>query len=274
MNVLVFLDQKREEYPALQFLARLAGAMEVSVTLLYVLMPGESQESGNAILAHASDQAAGCSVTSLLRWGDPAGVLLSEAHRGKYSLLILQSGLRRRRFPRLEPIDQILTHSIYPAVLVLRGEGRVIRHILICTAGLEDRLEVIDAGACIAAALDVPVTLLHVAAGAVPTMYTGLLGFEESITDLLRTDSVIARHLRAGAELLARYGVEGELELRRGAPVDEILREVELGQYDLVVIGRSRIFNGLKEMLMGDVMRRLISQVPASVLVVGDEGLC
>jgi len=28
--------------------------------------------------------------------------------------------------------------------------------------------------------------------------------------------------------------------------VDEILREVELGQYDFVVIGRSRIFNGLK----------------------------
>ncbi len=272
MNILVFLDKKREEYPALQFLARLAGRMEINVTLLYVLMPAEGQEEGQAILAHAAEQAAGCAVASLLRWGDPAGVLLSEAHRGKYNLLILQSGRRRRGFPRLEPIDQILTHSIYPAVLVLRGEVEV-RHILICTAGLEGRLEVIEAGALIASALDVPVTLLHVAAGAVPTMYTGLPGFEESITDLLKTDSVIARHLRAGAELLARHEVEGELELRRGAPVDEILREVELGQYDLVVIGRSRIFNGLKEMLMGDVMQRLISQVPVSILVVGEEGL-
>jgi len=178
MNVLVYLDQERKQYPAIAFLARLTEALPVRATLLYVLSPHESRERGEAILAHACEQAAGMDVTSLLRWGDPVGVLLSEAHRGKYSLLILQSGLRGRGFPRLEPIDKILTHSIYPAVLVLRGKTRPIKRILICTSGLEGHTEVIKTGAEVARAVGAAVTLLHVAGGAVPSMYTGLLGFE------------------------------------------------------------------------------------------------
>lgn len=273
MNVLVYIDQKRKEYPALDFLNQLAQRVEVSVTLLYVLLPEESQEQGEETLQRAARQLSSAPVSQLIRWGEPVNVLLSEAHRGRFDLLVLQSGVRRRRMPRLEPLDQILTHSMYPMVLILRGKDRPGRRILACTAGWEDRLEVARAAALLARGLKASVTLLHVAAGTVPAMFTGLPALEETITDVLRSDTVIARHLREATRLLAECEVDAELELRRGAPVDEILREVELGRYDLVVIGRSRVTNGLKEMLMGDVMQRLVSRVPVSLLVVGEGAL-
>ncbi|RME07330.1 MAG: universal stress protein [Anaerolineae bacterium] len=273
MNALVYIDQKRKEYPALDFLNRLAQSVAVSVTLLYVLLPEESQQQGEEILQRAARQLVSAPVNLLIRWGDPINVLLSEAHRDRFDLLVLQSGVRRRNMPRLEPLDQILTHSMYPMVLILRGKDRPGRRILACTAGWEERLEVTRAAALLARSLEASVTLLHVAAGTVPVMFTGLPALEESLSDVLQTDTVIARHLREAAKILAASDVEAELELRRGAPVDEILREVKLGQYDLVVIGRSRVTNGLKELLMGDVMQRLVSRVPVSLLVVGEGAL-
>lgn len=273
MNALVYIDQKRKEYPALDFLNRLAQSVAVSVTLLYVLLPEESQQQGEEILQRAARQLVSAPVNLLIRWGDPINVLLSEAHRDRFDLLVLQSGVRRRNMPRLEPLDQILTHSMYPMVLILRGKDRPGRRILACTAGWEERLEVTRAAALLARSLEASVTLLHVAAGTVPAMFTGLPALEESLSDVLQTDTVIARHLREAAKILAASDVEAELELRRGAPVDEILREVKLGQYDLVVIGRSRVTNGLKELLMGDVMQRLVSRVPVSLLVVGEGAL-
>ncbi len=273
MNILIYLDQERKSYPAIAFVDQLAKNFPVSLTLLYIVSEGESQAQGEAILAHATKQCAAKDVKPLLRWGDPVGVLLSEARQEKRDLLIIQSGDKKRLTRRFESIAKILTQSIYPAVLILRGAPRAVKRILICTGGPEGHGKVIESGADIAQALGARVTLLHVAAGAVPTMYTGLPAFEESLEDLLKTDTTVAQHLRASAELLDERKLEGELELRRGIPVDEIVREARLGEYDLVVIGRSRIFSGWKEIFMSDITQPIINQVSVSVLVMGEKAL-
>jgi nucleotide-binding universal stress UspA family protein len=157
-------------------------------------------------------------------------------------------------------------------VLILRDEVPVFEHILICTGGLEGRHVVVQSGAALAKAIAANATLLHVAPGPVPSMYTGLVGFEESLEDLLKTDTPVARHLRAAANIIDDFQLQGEIQLRRGAPLDEIVREVRLGKYDLLVIGRTRAMGGIKEMLLGDVMQQILTQVTIPVLVIGEEG--
>jgi nucleotide-binding universal stress UspA family protein len=99
-------------------------------------------------------------------------------------------------------------------------------------------------------------------------MYTGLDAIEETLPDLLQSDTPTARHLRQGAEILAQHQVPAELRLRYGVVADEILREANEGDYDLIVIGASGTAGRLKGWLVGDVAREVVDHAPRSVLIV------
>lgn len=273
MNVLVYLNKKRKRYRVVAFAVSLAKYLNVDLTLLYVLKRGEDQAVGNEILQQAKEQAGEIDVETLLRWGDPAGVLLSEAHQAKYDLIIMRVGPKLRGIPRLVPLDKIISQSTFPSVLVFKKECPTLKNMLICTSGGTTKSEAITVGAKLAQAVSANVTLLHVVSGAVPSMFTGLDEIEETLDELLQTDTPIAQHLRAGAEILERHNIEGELELRRGIPIEEIVREVHLGSYDMLVIGRSRVSKGWKEFILGDVMQQILTQVMIPVLVVGESGM-
>jgi nucleotide-binding universal stress UspA family protein len=102
----------------------------------------------------------------------------------------------------------------------------------------------------------------------VPSMYTGLSEFEETLPELLQTDTPLARHLRLSAEILAQRGIQAKLQLRRGVTEHEILREVRLREYDLIAMGTTGAAGRVKGWLLTDVTRQVIDQSPISVLVV------
>lgn len=272
MNILIYLGDPRDIYPVVNWGKLLAQSLQAKLTLLHILSEDETQEHGDEILKRAREQAGEGEVETLLRWGDPTGVLLSEAGQKKYDLLILRYGKKEKALQRLVPLDKVLSQSVFPSVLILREDDPDLKHLLICTGGVEGKNQVIDSGIKLTRAVSAKATILHVTPGSVPTMYTGLVELEETLEDLLQTDTAVARHLRTGAEIMDSHEVEGELQLRRGVPIDEITREVRLGDYDLIVIGRSRVTDGLKEMLLGDVMQQILTQVDISVLVVGEKG--
>jgi nucleotide-binding universal stress UspA family protein len=56
--------------------------------------------------------------------------------------------------------------------------------------------------------------------------------------------------------------------LRRGIVADEIVKESEVGDYDLIVLGSSRSAGGLVRALMGDVTHKVVNLVERPVLVV------
>ena len=122
-------------------------------------------------------------------------------------------------------------------------------------------------GAFWALAAGAQTTLLHVA-NPVPSMYTGLPAMEETLAELLQTDTPAARHLRRGAEVLDQLGVAAELKLRRGVAADEILREADEGDYDLIVIGKRSGAAWLNGLLVGDVARQIVDGAARPVLVV------
>jgi nucleotide-binding universal stress UspA family protein len=99
-------------------------------------------------------------------------------------------------------------------------------------------------------------------------MYTGLDEMDETLAELLQTDTPLAQHLRHGAQILAQHQVEAELELRRGTPTSEILQEIVEGNYDLVIIGASGAAGRLQEWLLGNVSREIVETCKCPILVV------
>jgi nucleotide-binding universal stress UspA family protein len=123
------------------------------------------------------------------------------------------------------------------------------------------------AGAALACGAGAQVTLLHVV-DALPSMYTGLERMEERLAELLQSDTDMARELRWAAQVLKAECEISELKLRRGIVADEILREGQAGDHDLIVLGSSRYPGGLVRVLMGDVTREVVSRAQRPVLVV------
>jgi nucleotide-binding universal stress UspA family protein len=68
-------------------------------------------------------------------------------------------------------------------------------------------------------------------------------------------------------EYLRGQGVEAEMKILYGDPVEELCKEAGEG-YDLALVG-SRELGPLGELLMGSVSRRLVAELPVPVLVVG-----
>jgi nucleotide-binding universal stress UspA family protein len=71
-------------------------------------------------------------------------------------------------------------------------------------------------------------------------------------------------------QLLRERGIESEMKIAHGAPLDEIVREAETGGYDLVVVG-SRGLGPVGRLILGSVSERLVLRSPVPVLVAGSE---
>ncbi len=148
-----------------------------------------------------------------------------------------------------------------------------IKKILLCTGCKEDDYSLINQASALAADLGAAVTLLHVFPGAVPSMYTGLEQIEETVDEMLQTDTPFAQYLRRGVEILKENDIESEVKIRRGIPIEEIVRETQVENYDLVVIGSSMVDQGLLEMLLGNLAVKIINCIELPVLVIGTRSL-
>ena len=254
--------------PTVRFGGVVARVARAEITLLHVLASGQGREVGRAVLASAQELLPDLAAARRIRRGDPAGRILAEIRAGGYDLVVVGAS-RRAALPRklLGSVALQVVHRAPTSVLVVRQAPPALRRLLICTGGLDVAEPVIEIGSWLAEVAGASATLLHVASP-VPSMYTGLNEVEETLPELLRTDTPIARHLRNGAGILARRRVAAELRLRYGVVADEILREAREGEYDLVVIGSSAGMGRLKGWLLGDVTRQVVEFAPCSVLVV------
>jgi nucleotide-binding universal stress UspA family protein len=238
------------------------------VTLLHVVRQKEERAAGDRILAFAHEMLPDLTVKTRIRRGDPIGRILTEIREGGYDLVVVGApqavGLTQRLLS--SATLQIIRRA--PTSVLVVGQARPgLERILICTGGLEVAEPVIETGAQLAGVAQVQATLLHVVSP-IPSMYTGLNEIEETLPDLLRTATPIARHLHQGAEILTRHQVTAELKLRYGVVTDEILREAHEGNYDLIVIGVVKTASRLKRWLLGDVTREIVDRALLPVLVV------
>ena len=269
MKILIFVNDLLTDEPGLLQGRLIAQHFDADITLLHILPPKKiagDRTQGEQLLEQASQILGIYPVTRKVRRGDPAKRIVKEAQRGNYDLVIVTVS-RIGEHPQGAAIHRRLLKELPCCLLVVKNPRAEIHRMLICTGGLQLAEPIIDVGARFAVAFGAEVTLFHVAAN-VPTMYTGLRTVEETLSELLQTDTPVSRHLHRGAEILADYHVDAEIKLRHGEPVYEIVREIDLENYDMVVIGSTGANTRLKKLLYGNLTEEIVDAVGVPTLVV------
>lgn len=247
--------------------ALLAALEPESITLMTVVREGDSEAQAEKRLEVAQEILQAPATRVKIREGEAATEILEESLEHDYDLVVVGAHMPAHLLSLLlNPVTRKVVSKAEACVLVVSGDRPSLERILICTAGKIDDA-VVRTGARVARLAKAQVTLLHVTAP-VPAMYTGLEAMEETLAELLQTDTPLAEHLRAAARYLADEGVEAELQLRHGAAYDEIVREARKGDYDLIVVGPGPLSGSLRRLVMDDVTMQVIDRAPCPVLVV------
>jgi nucleotide-binding universal stress UspA family protein len=252
------------------FGAQVARAMSADVTLLGVVRDRQRiADLGRTLNQVAHDMAtAGLPVQVRVEAGNAEEVVMAELKGTTYDLVTVGAlGGRRSRRNFFDTVAMRIIEQAQSSVLVIKGERQDLARVLICASGAEYGHLPVWAGASIACGAAAQATVLHIV-DTMPGMYAGLEQMEETLAEVLTTDTELARELKWAAQVVKAECEVSELKLRRGLVADEILQESQAGDFDLVVLGSSRSAGGLVRVLMGDVTRDIVHRAQVPVLVV------
>jgi nucleotide-binding universal stress UspA family protein len=203
-----------------------------------------------------------------VRRGRTIKKILDEVNKNGYDMLVVgisSSGGLAKRLTR--SVTQRVAEKVDISVLVVKEERPSLENILICTGGRKINQAVIRQGARLAKASGASVQLLYVTSP-VPGMYSGLEDMDETLPELLQSNTAVAKHLRWAARYLAENNVSGAIKVRRGVVNEEILREAQESRYDLVIVGTRTEVSLISELFMEKVTPHIVEQSPCSVLIV------
>ncbi len=268
MNVLICVSDLPYTGSTVTLGSQVAKSLKRPISLLKVVTEEEEAETAAFTLEEVQKLLEMPVVETAISLGTPAKEILRKAESGNYSLIVVGAHAIHNLWDQfLQSVTRKVANQANVSVLIARGKSKELRHLLICTSGYVNSEAVIRNGAALAQAAQAKVTLLHVAES-IPAMFTGLDEMEETLPELLQTDTPLARHLKWASEHLVQAQVLAELKLRWGIVLDEIIAEAQEGNYDLIVIGARAEYNVLSSLLMGQVTPKIIDNAPCSVLVV------
>jgi nucleotide-binding universal stress UspA family protein len=268
MKVLICIRQLPYSRPTIHFGGLIAGLEESPIALMTVIASEQDRPQAETNLQSARELLDKPIVDCKVRKGDAIEEILNEARDGDYDIIVVGSrDMATLLDALLGSITEKIANRAKACVLVVREDRPSLTRVLIPIGGQKMSRLVVEAGGRLAHAAGVPVTLLYIT-DPVPTMFTGFEGIEETLPELLETDTPISRHLHWCSEYLVDLGVEAELKVKQGMASDEIIREAHIGKYDLIVIGARPVPFGLKRLLVDQVTRHVIDKAPCSVLVV------
>jgi nucleotide-binding universal stress UspA family protein len=273
MRILIYIGDLITDIPSL-FLGRLlAGHLQAEVTLLTVFSKdidkGLAKKRGQKLLEQAREQVPDLVVKTRVRRGKVAKRILEEV-KGKQHDMVVITASRIGGYPRKASVSRETLPKIPCSVVIAKNPRAEINRILMLTGGLKVSEAMIKIGAGLANKLKASVTLMHVTAN-VPSMYTGLETIEETLEELLQTDTPVAKHLRKCAQILDEHHVTSEIKLKHGEPVYEIVREVDGGEYDLIIIGASKATSVWKEWFLRNVTKDVVDLVRIPIMIVNQE---
>ena len=270
MKMLICSIGSKKSNRTLRFAAAVAKALGAETVLLGVVDRDTRVEKLWLALQAAarSLQEANLEAEVRVEVAPAEGAVVAELAQVDYDLIAVGSlgGNRSRRGLVLSVADRIIADA-RSSVLVIKGRRPALNRVLICASGTELGQMAVRAGAVLACGAQSEATLLHVV-HAMPAMYAGLEQMEETLAELLRSDTDKARELIWATRTLEAECAISELKLRRGIVADEILLEAQTGDHDLIVLGSSRVASGFLRFLLGDVAREVVQRSERPVLVV------
>jgi nucleotide-binding universal stress UspA family protein len=141
--------------------------------------------------------------------------------------------------------------------------------ILFCTGGSEKSESAIRAGAPLASRLGAEATVLSV--GPAHDFMSKMLGAEFRMSEVtIETDKAVAKNFseyaKRGVEILKEAGIAAVAKTARGEIADEILKEAESGDYDLIVVSAKGKPGDRR--LLGSNTRKVLAKAKIPVYVV------
>ena len=197
---------------------------------------------------------------------DPVKAMQDAMQQTAFDLVLMGVHRRYRVVPsNFRFMAQRVIKNCPVPIMLIRRASRGFERMLVCTGGKEISQPVVDLSAKLASTAGLKATLLNVTP-VVPSMYTGMGEMDEPLDQLLETETPLAQHLRKSAELLAHKNIPAEIEIRQGDVVEAILEEAKQGDYDLIVLGKTR-GQTLRGLLLGNVTQQIVNRAASAVLI-------
>jgi len=271
MKTLLCLRSFPEGANTLNFGGLVADLVNAELVIMTVVGEQEDSQPVEDNLEQATDQLRAQGVPNgmltKVRRGSTVSQIKQEVIENDYDLVILGTQDVRRFWNALfGTLTGRVTEQISVSVLAVRHPSPNVNHVLVCIGGSRTRRKIIRLTSRLAKAANANITVLHVN-DPVPAMYTGLGAMDESLAEMLQTDTPTARYLRWSADYLDRQNVDAELKIRQGVAAEEILREAQRGNYDLIVVGASSK-STIQRAISEPVNQRLLDEAPCPVLIV------
>jgi len=230
-----------------------------------------------ASLRDRLDEALGCPVEASLRCGEPAAEILEETERHDYGLVVLGIHLRRR-LTHLRPkvVALELATRLRAPLLIVFPEWGQLRRMLICTSAARKDMPVVRTAGRLASQAGAEATVLHVMSQVPVSADAEVEDLERSAEELMEHDSREGVHFDRALEILAQVGVPAdkvEAKIRHGLVVDEIVRESDRGDFDLIAVGAhhvpsKRSWHELRELIQEDIAERVLLEARRPVLII------
>lgn len=272
MKILICSDGSSQAEQAIRFGALIAAPLRVETTLLGITeKPGEedaifdSLKRGLQLLKENQVPA-----ELVIKSGEPIEEIVKRTQETKYDLVVIGALRKGTRGPFLMSAKAYkIIKAVEPPVLVVIGDRKALKRVLICSGGQKYIDKAVEFAGRLAGAARASVTLFHVLNE--PTALADLSRIEEDVNILLHSSSDLGENLRREKEVLERMGVDSEVRLRHGMVISEVFKEVNRGDYDLVVTGSSPVGGTLRTYIMGNITREIVNRAECPVLVVRGE---
>jgi nucleotide-binding universal stress UspA family protein len=270
MKILFCSDGSVQAENAIGFGGKIAAACRAEATILGITETAGDEAAMLQALARGQqllkDKAT--SVEIIVKSGEPVEEIIKRTTESKYDLVVIGAVRKGAKGAFWLPAKAYkIIKRITPPVLTVIGARARLQNILICTAGRSYIDKAVQFTGEIAKGADAKATLVHVMAEP-PRVYADLIAREEDLDRLLNSSSLLGQNLKRLKGSLEAMGVVTEVRLRHGEVMQELLREMRLAEYDLVVAGSVPGRGPLQTYIMGDITREIINQAECPVLVV------
>ncbi|MDA8407767.1 MAG: universal stress protein [Deltaproteobacteria bacterium] len=244
MKVLVAVDKNPETFTGLEFTCHLLEGQNAVVDAIHVKpdladivaegyapflskggLEGEIEGDVKEVKRQFDDACQSCLSARIpcrlvIEEGDPAEEILNTAESEKYDMIVL--GSHEQSYLRgflLGAVHAKILHNAEQPVLIVR-QFREIHRVLVVYRGSETDKAALEFTAPLLAGKGAEMTLLHV-----------------QETGQYESDEFASQSLQQGAQILRKFDFEPITKMTKGDFVEQILRDVAVHRYDLVVLG-------------------------------------
>ena len=270
---LIVTNAYKGTWPAIEYCAWLAGAMQVKVTLLGIienLNPAAIDDHGP--LEDVFERAValfkqnGVEYSLEVENGDAERVITKKANSGDFFTILSPLGRPQLRRWLTGRSIRHLMESIQGPILYVPESRLPLKKILISIGGIGYEVAAENLAFDIAKAVGAEVTIMHVVP---PTNldYPSTRDVREHVKDLAQTNTLPGRGLRTALEIAQKEGLKANVTARQGPIVEEILAEVREGNYDLVCMGSPYSASGLRQFYSPNVTAEIAEAVHRPVLI-------